>query len=174
MQEHHDDFDRRVEALEIYFRPSCSFSPPTLMRPSTGRTSPSFWTRSYARSCVKQGCGLRQGVNKLVKVMRLDGSESWVLVSVEIQSQYDADLADRMFSYHYRIYDRFHRKVSSIVILGDDTPGWRPNRFGYEIWDTEISLRFPVVKLDLFSLPGHAGRNSRPTPTPLPLSSWRI
>lgn len=29
----------------------------------------------------------------------------------------------------------------------DDRPSWRPDRFGYEVWGCEVSLRFPVAKI---------------------------
>ncbi len=41
--------------------------------------------------------------DKLVQVWRRDGDEVWVLVHVEVQGQYEANFAERMFMY-YRIY----------------------------------------------------------------------
>ncbi|MGH7136654.1 MAG: hypothetical protein ACREHD_13005, partial [Pirellulales bacterium] len=40
-----------------------------------------------------------------------------------------------------------NRKVASFAILGDDRPGWRPDRFGYELWGTEVGIRFAMAKL---------------------------
>jgi len=37
--------------------------------------------------------------------------------------------------------------VASFAILGDDRPAWRPDRFGYELWGTEVGIRFPTAKL---------------------------
>jgi len=86
-------------------------------------------------------------VDKLAQVWRQDGAEAWVLVHVEVQSQEDAAFAERMYVYNYRLYDRYHRRVASLAILGDERPGWRPERFGYELWGCEVGLRFPTVKL---------------------------
>jgi hypothetical protein len=33
------------------------------------------------------------------------------------------------------------------VVLGDDNPRWRPDRFGYSRWGLRAGIRFPLVKL---------------------------
>ena len=85
--------------------------------------------------------------DKLVKVWRKNGAETWVLIHVEVQSQDEADFAERMFVYHYRIFDKYRRKVVSLAILGDERSNWRPNEFGYQLWETKIDFNFKVVKL---------------------------
>ena len=52
-----------------------------------------------------------------------------------------------MFVYNYRIFDRFRRPVVSLAVLADDREGWRPDRFGYELWGCRVGIRFPSVKL---------------------------
>jgi len=89
----------------------------------------------------------RRLADKLVKVWRTGGEEAWVLIHLEVQSQSESDFAQRMFVYHYRIYDRYKRSVASLAVLGDERSSWRPNQFGYELWGSEVLFRFPVVKL---------------------------
>ncbi len=86
-------------------------------------------------------------VDKLVKIYRTGGEETWILLHLEIQSQYEAGFAERIYVYQYRIYDRYRRKVASLVVLGDESRSWRPSEFGYEIFGVEINFRFRVVKL---------------------------
>jgi hypothetical protein len=86
-------------------------------------------------------------VDKLVKIYRRDGAEAWVLIHIEVQSQEESDFAERMFTYHYRIYDRYKRSVASLAVLGDERRNWRPNRFGYQLFGCAIEFQFPVVKL---------------------------
>jgi hypothetical protein len=86
-------------------------------------------------------------VDKLVKIYRRDGAEAWVLIHIEVQSQEESDFAERMFIYHYRIYDRYKRSVASLAVLGDERRNWRPNRFGYQLFGCAIEFQFPVVKL---------------------------
>jgi hypothetical protein len=54
----------------------------------------------------------KQFVDKLIKVWLNDGNETWLLVHLEIQSQVDSNFAKRIFSYHYRIFDRYNQEVS--------------------------------------------------------------
>lgn len=89
----------------------------------------------------------RRTVDKLVKVWRVTGEEEWVLVHVEIQSQTTVDFPHQMYVYNFRLYDRYNRQVCSLAVLADDQPNWRPNQFGYNLWDCEVSIRYPIVKL---------------------------
>jgi len=89
----------------------------------------------------------RRLADKLVKVWRTGGEEAWVLIHLEVQSQEETNFAERMFVYHYRIYDRYKRRVASIAVLGDERSSWRPNQFESELWGCEVFFRFPVVKL---------------------------
>lgn len=85
--------------------------------------------------------------DKLFKVWLKNGEESWLLVHIEVQSQAHQKFAERMFIYHYRIYDRYRRPVVSLAVLGDDVPGWRPTRFESALLGCKLCLEFPVVKL---------------------------
>jgi len=76
----------------------------------------------------------RRRADKLVKVWRKNGDEAWVLVHVEVQAWEEAAFAERMYVYNYRLFDRYRRRVASLAVLGDEREGWRPNRFGYELW----------------------------------------
>jgi hypothetical protein len=111
------------------------------------------WTRGYEvldnelQQIVREAESGRRVADKLFKVWRRDGLETWVLIHVEIQSQAAEDFAERMYVYHYRIFDRFRHPVVSLAVLGDDDPTWRPNSFRYELWGCNLTLHFPVAKL---------------------------
>jgi len=85
--------------------------------------------------------------DKLVKVYLLNGEENWILVHVEIQSQEEAEFALRMYTYNYRIYDRYKKFVVSLAILGDENSNWRPSQYNRQLFGCGISFRFPVIKL---------------------------
>ncbi len=89
----------------------------------------------------------RRSVDLLVRVWRKNGAEQWMLIHIEIQSQYDEDFPFRMFVYHYKILDRYKRRVVSFAVLADDDPNWKPNHWGQELWDCELNFRFPILKL---------------------------
>jgi hypothetical protein len=85
--------------------------------------------------------------DKLVKVWRQGGDEAWVLMHIEIQSQGETGFAERMYGYNHRLFDRYHRHVASLAVLGDESRNWRPTHFGYDLWGCRVSFSFPVVKL---------------------------
>ncbi len=90
--------------------------------------------------------GLRV-VDKLVEVRLLSGEVEWILIHLEIQSQFSTDLAQRVFVYFYRTSDKYNKAVASLVVLGDDSPLWRPDRFEQETLGCRVELKFPMVKL---------------------------
>lgn len=89
----------------------------------------------------------RRYADVLAQVWRQDGHEAWVLVHVEVQGQPQAEFAERMYVYNYRLYDYHRRQVASLAVLADEQPGWRPGQFGYELWGCRAGLVFPSVKL---------------------------
>lgn len=86
-------------------------------------------------------------VDKLVKVWRIDGTEEWLLIHIEIQSQVEAGFTERMYVYNYRIFDRYKQKVISLALLADQDTTWRPQTYGYSLWGYKVSIEFPIIKL---------------------------
>ena len=91
--------------------------------------------------------GARQ-VDALVEVAR-KGSRyrERIYIHIEVQATREADFARRMFTYNYRLFDRFAKPVASLAVLADDRRGWRPDGWGFEAFGTRHRLDFPVVKL---------------------------
>jgi hypothetical protein len=73
------------------------------------------WSRGYTfldkelQQVVRDAKLGRRLADKLVQVWLRDGSETWVLIHLEVQSQEEQDFAQRMFVYHYRLFDRYRR-----------------------------------------------------------------
>jgi hypothetical protein len=86
-------------------------------------------------------------VDKVAKVWLLDGEEAWVLVHVEVQGRYDANFAQRMYIYNYRLFDRHQKRVISLAVLADEETNWRPASYGYLLGGCRVSLEFPIAKL---------------------------
>ena len=83
----------------------------------------------------------------LVRVTLKTGAERWVYIHIEVQGQREASFAKRMFTYNYRLFDRYDCPIASLVILADDDPGWRPDHFAFEVFGCRHSLTFPVAKV---------------------------
>ena len=49
----------------------------------------------------------RRYADKLVKVYTLDGDETWVLIHVEVQGEPEDAFDQRMYTYQYRLRDRY-------------------------------------------------------------------
>lgn len=141
------DFDTPwKDVLETYFEEFMSFFFPQAYTGIDWSQGFEFLDKELQQVVRDAELGKRL-VDKLVKIYRTSGQETWVLIHLEIQSQPETDFAERMFVYHYRIYDRYRRSVASLAVLGDESTSWRPNRFERELFGCEVSFRFPVVKL---------------------------
>ena len=90
----------------------------------------------------------RQIADKLKEVRTLEGTVRWVLIHIEVQSQWEANFPERIFRFDARLFDEFGKHVVSLVVLGDSNPEWNPNEFGWSFWGYELKVRFPTIKLN--------------------------
>ncbi len=97
--------------------------------------------------------GHQQGplsVDRLFKVRLKLGEDVWLYVHIEIQAQRDGLFQIRMWTYHYRLFDRLGPKVISLAILADEDPNWRPTAYHDEFAGMVRHFEFPIFKvLDL-------------------------
>ncbi|MCC5617788.1 transposase [Nostoc sp. CHAB 5836] len=133
-------------AIEQYFEPFVAFFFPEAHQAIAWERGYEFLDKEFQQIVQDAEVGTRF-VDKLLKVWLKGGEEAWLLLHIELQSQTDIGFAKRMFTYHYRIYDRYDREVVSLAVLGDEQPSWRPQEYGYGRWGCEMRLRFPIVKL---------------------------
>ena len=72
-------------------------------------------------------------VDMLVKTWLRNGKEEWILIHIEIQGQNDDDFAKRMFTYYYRVLDRYNASITAYAIFTGDKnqkrPGFYENHF---------------------------------------------
>ncbi len=134
------------EALDLYFQPLLSFFFPAVHALIDWQQPIQFLDKEFQQLIPAAQLGQRTA-DKLVQVALLSGTFALVLIHIEVQSQEDAKFAERMFVYHYRIYDRYRQPVISLAILGDENSRWRPQTFEYELGGSRLLLRFACVKL---------------------------
>ncbi|MBX7236794.1 MAG: hypothetical protein K1X65_20610 [Caldilineales bacterium] len=143
----YDDFDSPwKEALEQYFQEFTAFFFPQAFADIDWDKGYEFLDKELQQIARDAAVGQRH-VDKLVKLWRLGGDETWVLLHIEVQSQGQSGFAERMYIYNHRLFDRYHRLVASMAVLGDERPNWRPGFFGYELWGCKVDFSFPTVKL---------------------------
>jgi hypothetical protein len=85
--------------------------------------------------------------DNLVKVWKKNGEAAWVLVHVEIQAQEEKGFGQRVYEYHYRIFDLRKRPVASLAVLADDNHDWFVDRYEQTLWGCKTMFTFPVVKI---------------------------
>ncbi|MBD2204131.1 DUF4351 domain-containing protein [Calothrix sp. FACHB-1219] len=134
------------DILQTYFSEFMQFFFPNAYNEIDWRQQPEFLDKELQEVVADAEIG-RRFADKLVKVYLQNGQETWVLIHVEVQSQEEADFAARMYTYNYRIYDRYKKSVASLAILGDEKANWRPEQFGYSLFGCRLNFQFPIIKL---------------------------
>lgn len=87
-------------------------------------------------------------VDKLVKVSLRGGGEKYILVHIEVQSQKGkGDLAERMFTYFYRVKDKYGLPITAIAILADGSRSYHPSAYVEEFLDTRLRYEFAAYKI---------------------------
>ena len=86
-------------------------------------------------------------VDKLVKVYTKSGQEEWILVHIEVQGYDDKDFAKRMFTYFYRILDKYGKPVTAIAIFTDDNKNYHPTFYEFDFLGTKATFQFNTYKI---------------------------
>ncbi|ASK34841.1 DUF4351 domain-containing protein [Alloalcanivorax mobilis] len=135
------------EAIEIMLPDFIAFYFPGAWRAIDWQQPYRFLDQELQKIVPESHTG-RRVVDKLVEVALVCGrGEQWIHLHIEIQSSPEADFAERMMIYHYRIFDRFRRPVASLAMLADSRPGWRPGPYRQSVLGCNWTLEYPSVKL---------------------------
>jgi hypothetical protein len=134
------------KVLELHFEDCIKFFFPQAHADIDWKHGFEFLDKEFQKAVRNAVVGTRLA-DKLVKVWTKENTEAWVLIHIEVQSQVEKTFAEDMFTYYYRIYDRYKNKIASLAILGDENRSWRPTGFNSELWNCRLSFSFPVIKL---------------------------
>ncbi|BAU11811.1 hypothetical protein LEP3755_23140 [Leptolyngbya sp. NIES-3755] len=132
--------------IELYFRDFLTFFFPGI-ETDIDWSQPVRFLDKELQKIVRDAEIPKRYADKLVEVHRSNGQKTLVICHIEVQSQEEGNFAAIMYSYNYRLRDRYNCPVVSLAILGDDRASWRPNRFREELWGCSIQFEFPIVKL---------------------------
>jgi len=142
-----DDYDSPwKDIIEMYFPDFIHFFFPKVAEGVDWGKGYTFLDKEFQQAVRDAELG-RRLTDKLARVWRKDGKETWVLVHAEVQGQYESGFAKRIYVYNYRIFDRHNKPVVSLAVLADEKPKWRPDTHSHKLWGFELSMKFPVVKL---------------------------
>lgn len=143
----HNDFDSPwKEIIEGYFPEFMAFFFLDVYEQIDWSRTPVFLDKELQSVSPDAELG-RRLVDKLVQVWRRDGTEIWVLIHVEVQGQEENAFDERMFVYHYRLFDKYRCPIMSLAVLTDEQARWKPGEYTHELWGCGIRFWFPIVKM---------------------------
>jgi hypothetical protein len=99
------------------------------------------------QSITKDNLTGKRLVDKLIKVSLKTGKDQWLLIHIEVQGNPDSLFPERMFTYSYRLYDKYKQPLYCCAILTDDRVDWRPNHHEISLADFKLRVDYHVVKL---------------------------
>jgi hypothetical protein len=134
------------DVIEAFFMEFMQFFFPRIYKQIDWSKGHTFLDKELQK-IIRDAEATRNTVDKLVKVFLLGGQEVWILIHIEVQGQYDAQFAGRMFTYYYRIFDRYQKPIISLAVLTDEGKTWRPSAYEQKLFGCELTLKFPTVKL---------------------------
>lgn len=134
------------EAIEQYFAEFLSFFFPTAYAEVNLDRGYEFLDKELERVVRDAAIG-RRLADKLARVYLRDGTEEWLLIHLEVQGYHEQTFAKRMYSYNYRILDRYDREVISLAILTDEDANNIAHCYEVNRWGFRLLFDFPLVKL---------------------------
>jgi Domain of unknown function (DUF4351) len=150
MAERDDQDTPWKDMLEEYFPEFMSFFLPDVHAAIDWSRTPAFLDKELQSVAVDAEFG-RRYADKLVRVWRIGGDEFWVLIHVEVQGRKEQTFAERMFVYHYRIFDRYRCPILSLAVLSDSNKTWHPETYEHQLWGCKVSFQFPTIKLAMYN-----------------------
>jgi hypothetical protein len=132
--------------IELYFRDFLKFFFPEI-EADIDWDKPIRFLDKELQKVVRDGEIPRRYADKLVQVYRRNGEPALVICHIEVQGEKEDDFEARMFSYNYRLGDRYNCPVVSLAIIADLNKEWRPTSLHKSLWGCSTDFKFPIVKL---------------------------
>jgi predicted transposase/invertase (TIGR01784 family) len=85
--------------------------------------------------------------DKLLKVATFLQGIDWLLLLVEVQGQKKNDFPERLYTYHYRLTDKYGKKVMALAIYTDEIKGYCPSVYEYSLVEIKGSFHFKTYKV---------------------------
>ncbi|MGI0493963.1 DUF4351 domain-containing protein [Alkalinema pantanalense CENA528] len=134
------------KVLRLYFREALDFFFPEIAQGVDWTKPIEFLDKELLKLAPTAVMGKRYA-DQLVKLHHNQGPDIYLLIHVEIQAVPEKGFAKRIDTYSFRIFDYFDRHATSIAILCDGKPDWRPSRYSVTQPGTTLNFEFSTVKL---------------------------
>lgn len=89
----------------------------------------------------------KRRIDKLLQVSLKTGEKKLILIHVEVQGYYDTEFEERIFSYYYRIYDRFKKDIETLAIFTENNKNYNPNKYEKKFYGTRILFQYDIYKV---------------------------
>lgn len=134
------------EAIEEFFFDFLKFFAPDVFELVDTSKKPEYLEQELNNLHV-DGETKDRRTDKLVRVYLKDNSEKWILCHIEVQGYNDSDFTKRMLQYFYRILDKYDKDTFVIAVFSDDDKYYKPNRYHYNFFDTELIFKYRTYKI---------------------------
>ena len=133
--------------IEGLFEDFCAYFFPTWAAQVADLSKPVEFLDKELEAIFPESANQKRYADKLVKVFTKEGKEQWILVHIEVQGYEDTTFAERMFTYFYRILDRYQHQVMALAILTDSNGKYHPQQYLYQYENTKCSYEFDSLKV---------------------------
>ncbi len=141
------DFDNSWKAVvENFFPELIAFFLPAIYEEIDWVKGFIFLDKELIKIQKKGKVGKRLG-DKMISVWDKAGQEKYVIIHIEVQNRSEPEFCHRMWTYFYRIFDRYQQSIYSVAILTDDNATWRPSTYQLNQWGCQNRFDFPIIKL---------------------------
>jgi predicted transposase/invertase (TIGR01784 family) len=132
--------------LRTYFREAIEFYFAAIASHIDWSIPPEFLDKEFVQITPDAEIGKRYA-DQLVRVQRKHEQPLILILHLEVQAQKEKHFTARMFIYAIRIFELFHQPATSLAILCDANPNWRPSQHTLTSLGTDIHFNFTAVKL---------------------------
>ncbi|HHW01869.1 MAG TPA: DUF4351 domain-containing protein [Thermoanaerobacterales bacterium] len=132
--------------IEDLFKEFISFFMPEIYEHIDFNKGHSFLDKELAK-IFNESDNKKKYPDKLAKVYLKNGDEKWILIHIEIQGYKEDEFAERMFTYFYRIYDKYRRKINAIAIFTDEDQKYKIDKFEYKFYNTKLTYEYGTYKI---------------------------
>lgn len=85
--------------------------------------------------------------DKLVRVKLKNGEDKWVFIHIEFETSPDVLIGERMFQYYHRIYEKYGKDITALVIYTGSIVPKKYDRYNHKVFGTSIDYTFNTYQV---------------------------
>ena len=129
------------DLIERFFYPMLLRAIPTLYH-DADTTKPVRFLDKELRQVIKRVGEKAKVADYLVDIPLKDGTNTWILLHLEIQGKDGGNLASRMYHYRSLIFVMYKRPMAALAIITDDRPADEETYYSENTYETRIDYRY--------------------------------